>query len=53
MNFVPWKNQREVAADLKLIYSATTVDLAEQQLCLFEAKWDKDYLPIGQSWRRN
>jgi len=53
LNFVSWKVQREVAADLKLIYSATTVDQAEQQLTDFELKWDKDYLPISQSWRRN
>lgn len=53
LNFVSWKVQREVAADLKLIYSATTVDQAEQRLTEFELKWDKDYLPISQSWRRN
>ena len=53
LNFVSWKLQEEVAADLKLIYSATPVDLAEQQLREFEAKWDKDYLSIGQTWRRN
>ena len=26
---------------------------AELRLGEFEAKWDADYLPIGQSWRRN
>ena len=39
LNFVSWKMQKEVAADLKLIYSATTVDLTEQRLTEFEAKW--------------
>ena len=29
LNFVPWKAQKEVAADLKLIYSAATADEAE------------------------
>ena len=53
LNFVSWKMQKEVAADLKLIYSATTVDLAEQRLTEFEAKWDKDYQSISLSWRRN
>jgi putative transposase len=53
LNFVPWKAQKEVAADLKLIYSAATADEAELRLSEFEAKWDKQYQPIGQSWRRN
>ncbi len=53
LNFVSWKVQKEVATDLKLIYSATTVELAEQRLSEFEAKWDKDYQSISLSWRRN
>lgn len=53
LNFVPWKAQKEVAADLKRIYSAATVEQAERMLTEFEVKWDKQYLPIGQSWRRN
>src|SRR2546428_6654810 len=53
LNFVPWKRQKEVAADLKLIYTSATVELAEQRLTEFEAKWDQDYPPIGLSWRRN
>jgi putative transposase len=53
LNFVPWKMQKEVAADLKLIYTASTVELAEQMLTEFEKKWDKDYQSIGLSWRRN
>src|SRR3954471_18623158 len=53
LNFVPWKTQKEVAADLKTIYTSSTVELAEQMLGAFEAKWDKNYPSIGQSWRRN
>jgi putative transposase len=53
LNFVPWKMQKEVAADLKLIYTSSTVELAEQRLTDFEGKWDKDYQSIGLSWRRN
>jgi putative transposase len=53
LNYVSWKKRPEVAADLKRIYTATTADEAEQRLCEFEAKWDDEYLPIGQSWRRN
>src|SRR6202041_2082373 len=53
LNFVSWKLQREVAADLKTIYTSSTVEVAEQMLSTFEAKWDKDYPTVGQSWRRN
>ena len=41
------------AADLKLIYTSSTVELAEQMLTDFENKWGKDYQSIGLSWRRN
>ena len=53
LNYVSWKMQRAVAADLKLIYSATTVEQAEQQLTAFETTWDKDYPTIGAIWRRH
>ena len=53
LNYVSWKRRAEVAADLKRIYESATADEAEQRLGEFEAKWDGDYLPIGQSWRRN
>ena len=42
-----------MAADFKLIYACATVEGAEQRLTEFEAKWDTEYPPIGQSWRRN
>lgn len=41
------------AADLKLIYTSSTAELAEQRLCEFEAKWDAEYQSISLSWRRN
>ncbi len=44
---------KEVAADLRAIYTAATEDEAELQLTEFERKWDKDYPAIAQSWRRN
>ncbi len=53
LNFVSWKRRKEVAADLRRIYQATTADEAELRLGEFEARWDDEYLPIGQSWRRN
>jgi putative transposase len=53
LNYVSWKRRKEVAADLRHIYQAATAEEAEQRLGEFEARWDKEYLPIGQSWRRN
>ena len=53
LNYVPWKRRREVAADLRAVYTAATAGEAEQRLTQFEAKWDAEYPPIGQSWRRN
>ena len=52
-NYVSWKRRPEVAADLKRIYTCATAEEAEQRLTEFEARWDAEYLPIGQSWRRN
>lgn len=53
LNFVSWKTRKEVAADLRLIYQSATVDDAEQRLTEFEGKWDSQYPPIAQIWRRN
>ncbi len=53
LNYVSWKRRKEVAADLRRIYQSATAEEAELRLGEFEAKWDAEYLPIGQSWRRN
>lgn len=53
LNYVSWKRRPEVAADLRRIYQSATAEEAEIRLGEFEDKWDKEYLPIGQSWRRN
>jgi putative transposase len=53
LNYVSWKLRKQVAADLRAIYTAATVEEGEQQLTIFETKWSESYLAIGQSWRRN
>ena len=53
LRFVPWKDRKEVATDLKAVYRAETVEVAQEKLREFEAKWDGKYPTIGQSWRRN
>ncbi len=53
LNYVSWKQRKEVAADLKTIYSAATVEEAEHHLSLFEEKWDASHPTISKSWRSN
>src|ERR1700730_18298083 len=53
LNYVSWKQRKAVAADLKPIYQASTVEEAEQRLDEFAAKWDASYPTIRQMWRRN
>ncbi len=53
LNYVGWKERKTVAADLKLIYGATTETEAEQQLEAFARKWDAKFPTIAKSWRSN
>lgn len=53
LNYVSWKLRKQVAEDLKTIYTAPTAEQAELELTEFERKWDATHAPIGQSWRRH
>ncbi len=53
LNYVGWKLRKEVAADLRTIYTAATADEAEKRLNEFDEKWGKDYAAIVNSWRNN
>jgi len=53
LNYVSWKQRREVAADLKLIYTSASDVQAEQRLNDFAAKWDEKFPLIAKSWRTN
>ncbi|MDX8386605.1 MAG: IS256 family transposase [Gallionella sp.] len=53
LNYVGWKRRKEVATDLRAIYTASTVDEAEIRLDEFETKWGEDYAAIVKSWRSN
>ena len=53
LRYVSWKQRKEVAADLKSIYSAPTVVQAEANLTAFAAKWDASHPTISKSWRNN
>jgi len=53
LKFVAWKDRKAVAADLKKIYQAKTLEEAETQLDAFATQWDEKYSTISQSWRSN
>jgi putative transposase len=53
LKYVSWKQRKEVAADLKVIYHSATAELAELHLTAFAQKWDESHPTISQSWRRN
>jgi putative transposase len=53
LNYVNWKERKRVAADLKLIYRATTEAQAEQELAEFMVKWGSKYQAIGRLWKEN
>ncbi len=51
LNYVPWKERRAVAADLRAVYTAATLEQAEQALEEFSQRWDAHYPAISPSWR--
>jgi transposase-like protein len=53
LKYVPWKDQRKFMAELKLVYRASTQQLAEHQLDQLELKWAKLYPAVIKSWRSN
>jgi len=53
MKYVPWNDQREVIKDMKLIYKASNLAQAEEQLEAFEEKWMAKYPAMVKSWKRN
>ena len=53
LNYVSWKQRKQVAADLKPVYRANTAEEAQLRLEEFAIKWDRPYPTIAQMWRRN
>jgi putative transposase len=53
LNYVSWQDRKRVAADLRAIYRAATVEEAAQQLELFRTVWDRKYPPIALLWQRH
>jgi len=53
LNYVSWKERKQVAADLKPVYKAATAVEAEMNLAIFMEKWGGKYQAIGKLWKEN
>ena len=49
LKLVSYRDRKKVAADLKLVYSADTLSMAEMHLERFAANWDDRYSHISLS----
>lgn len=53
LRYVSWKDKKFLAADLRKIYKAATVDEASVCLEEFAANWDEKYPFVSAQWRRH
>ena len=53
LKFVPFKDRKEVAMDLKKIYISVNEEMAKKELSSFGNKWDNKYPTITDSWNRH
>jgi transposase-like protein len=53
LKYVVSKDQKAFMVDLKLVYKATSKDLAEHHLLELEEKWGKKYPAVLKSWNDN
>lgn len=53
LNYVTWKDRKQVVADLKPVYKAATADEAARQMGEFEEKWKTKYPAISRLWREH
>ena len=53
LNYVNWRDRKQVAVDLKTIYRAATERQAEQELEEFAGKWGTKYQAVGRLWKEN
>lgn len=53
LRYVSYKDSRAMTADLKAIYQAPSLPVAEQQLTGFADRWGATYPLVVASWQRN
>lgn len=51
--YVNWKDKKQVVVDLKKIYTAVTLDEAEENLLAFGERWRRQYPSCVKSWEEN
>jgi transposase-like protein len=53
LKYVSWRERKQVAGDLKLIYRAATREQAAEELEAFAGKWDQKYPMIHRQWQEH
>jgi len=53
LKYIASKDQKEFMRDLKLVYRATSKEVAEDKLLDLEHKWGSKYPVVIESWKRN
>jgi transposase-like protein len=51
--YMVWKDKKQFSADMRLICTAPTKQMAEVELSQFEAKWNSKYPYAVKSWKKN
>lgn len=53
LKHVSWKRRKEIAKDLKSVYTAPSEESGREKLSEFKEKWDNTYPHISLGWERN
>jgi putative transposase len=53
LNYVGWKERKQVAQDLKSVYRAATEEQAWREMVAFAERWNPKYPTIAALWQRN
>jgi putative transposase len=53
LNYVPWKDRKAVASDLRRIYTSATEAEGELRLAEFAGQWEGKYPMAVKTWRSN
>lgn len=53
MKYISWKHYREFMKDIKDVYKASSLELAEHNLDNLDKKWGKQYPVVIKSWKSN
>ena len=53
LNYVGWRERKQVAQDLKSVYRAATEEQARREMGAFAERWNAKYPTIATLWQRN